>query len=175
MLFLPHTCKTPHESADRISTKAYHVLRVSLSPMSERTISNTRVRNPTARQNLSSVSSIAQNNSAEATAEDASRAQESEQILSAQTVFMAWFDSEIKRRLVYPKRAQQRHIEGIVKLLVTINADGTQCNSRVTNSSGSALLDQAALDLVSSLFPSPVSPKKELTESINIQYIFVQD
>lgn len=48
----------------------------------------------------------------------------------------------------YPRRAVERRIEGAVMLALTIDAAGTVIDAKVTESSGSSLLDKAALAAV---------------------------
>jgi len=89
--------------------------------------------------------------------------------------FLSWIDGQIKNKLVYPERARRRNIEGSVVLGLTVSADGASCVPVVLVGSGSALLDKAAVDLVLSLFPSPVAPGRKFVDSIRIQYLMNQE
>jgi protein TonB len=51
-------------------------------------------------------------------------------------------------RLAYPKRAREMGWEGTVLLLVEVRADGTVADVKVEQTSGHALLDQAAIAAV---------------------------
>lgn len=88
--------------------------------------------------------------------------------------FLSWLDGQIKNKLLYPERARRRNLEGTVVLGLTVSADGASCVPVVLGGSGSALLDKAAVDLVLSLFPSPVAPGRKFVDSIRIQYLMNQ-
>ncbi|ULQ59207.1 energy transducer TonB [Brucepastera parasyntrophica] len=84
--------------------------------------------------------------------------------------FFMWLDAAIRTRLNYPERARRRNIEGTVFLLVSVSPGGETCRVSVSESSGSALLDAHAIQLVESLFPSPLRPGKEYRDVIKITY-----
>lgn len=85
-------------------------------------------------------------------------------------LFLAWLDSAVKDRLVYPDRARRRNITGTVYLFLVVAEDGKSCTVTVSEGSGSSLLDRAATELVKSLFPSPIAPGRNFAENIQIQY-----
>jgi TonB family protein len=89
--------------------------------------------------------------------------------------FSSWIDGAIRKRLVYPERARRRNVQGSVILALSVPADGSRCEASVLESSGSAILDDAALSLLRSLFPAPVPPEKEFHSPVKIQYLIVQD
>lgn len=66
----------------------------------------------------------------------------------------AWYKDEWRKKierignLNYPDEARRQRIYGHLRLLVTINRDGTLHEVQVLESSGQALLDQAALRIV---------------------------
>lgn len=91
------------------------------------------------------------------------------------SLFLSWLDAELRDRLAYPDRARRRNIEGTVTVRLSVTADGSRCEAVISAGSGSALLDRAAVDLVRSLFPAAVSPGKDFTESIQIEYLLNQD
>jgi len=49
----------------------------------------------------------------------------------------------------YPLAARRARIEGVVQLRVTLLPDGTLTDARIEHSSGHAILDRAALELLS--------------------------
>jgi protein TonB len=59
----------------------------------------------------------------------------------------------ISSRLVYPKIARQRNIEGTVAISLDVEQNGALSAVRVTGTSGSTILDRAALSLVKNIFP----------------------
>lgn len=89
--------------------------------------------------------------------------------------FSDWIDGAIRKRLVYPERARRRNVQGAVILALSVPADGSRCEASVLSSSGSPILDAAALSLLRSLFPSPVAPGKAFYSPVKIQYLILQD
>lgn len=73
-------------------------------------------------------------------------------------------------RKTYPEAARRRNAEGIVRVSMTINPDGTLRSAMVEKKSGSAILDRAALDLVRSLFPIAEKPGTAMDVAIAIEY-----
>ena len=74
----------------------------------------------------------------------------------------AWYKEEWRRKiervgnLNYPEEARRRQIYGSLRLLVSINRDGSLREVTVLESSGQAVLDQAALRIVR--LAAPFSP-----------------
>jgi periplasmic protein TonB len=62
----------------------------------------------------------------------------------------------------YPPRASG--VEGVVSLAFSVDRDGNVVDSRIVKSSGSALLDAEALDLIKRAAPLP-APPTEITDS----------
>lgn len=65
---------------------------------------------------------------------------------------------KIRRKLVYPESARQKRIEGRVKAQFVVKRDGSVSNLEVFQSSGSSLLDEAALLAVRKASPLPKPP-----------------
>jgi TonB family protein len=59
----------------------------------------------------------------------------------------------IHQRMRYPPAARRRGIEGTVKLILGIGSDGELWGLRLQESSGSSLLDNAAMELSREIFP----------------------
>ena len=68
---------------------------------------------------------------------------------------LAW----LERHKEYPRRARTRREEGIVMLYFVIDRQGRMLESRVEESSGRALLDRAALDMLQRATPLPALPE----------------
>lgn len=91
------------------------------------------------------------------------------------SAFLAWLDESIRKKLVYPARARRRGIEGLVELGITVDADGALRRVQVTRTSGSAILDTDALELLRSLFPSSSPPGVDFADTVRIRYIFERE
>jgi TonB family protein len=76
----------------------------------------------------------------------------------------------ISRQLRYPLAARRRGIEGAVRLILTISAGGELQRIQLQESSGSSLLDNAALDLLRRIFPLGMQLPFSMDLAINIQY-----
>ncbi len=85
--------------------------------------------------------------------------------------FIAWLDGAISERLLYPERARRRNLQGTVELLLNVKADGSACGVQLVRGSGYAVLDRDAIDLVASLFPSPVRPGTDFADIVRIEYV----
>lgn len=66
---------------------------------------------------------------------------------------LALIEARIRRNRVYPAAARWRGIEGAVKASVSVDAEGRLTGERIVRSSGSTILDQAALELLRAIFP----------------------
>jgi protein TonB len=75
-------------------------------------------------------------------------------LMEYRDVVRAWMD----RYKQYPRLAERRGIEGEPVLRLTISRDGRVVSASMEHSSGSALLDKAALDLVNRAAPFPAFP-----------------
>ena len=58
----------------------------------------------------------------------------------------------------YPKRARRRNIQGVVDIVFTIGSDGGIVSVKIVESSGSRILDRAAVDAVKRASPFPIPP-----------------
>jgi periplasmic protein TonB len=58
----------------------------------------------------------------------------------------------------YPAEARARHNEGRVIVAFTLDTEGHVVNSKIVKSSGSSILDQETLDLITRAQPYPVPP-----------------
>ena len=67
--------------------------------------------------------------------------------------------SRLQRAIVYPRRAQRREIEGVVTVEMVIAANGALRTARLLETSGSTVLDDAALALVRRVAPFPAVPR----------------
>lgn len=85
--------------------------------------------------------------------------------------FREEIDRKISESKIYPGRALKREIEGAVGLILLINEEGGLVKSQIGRSSGSEILDKAALALVGKIFPLfnagefPGVPDQDNTES----------
>jgi periplasmic protein TonB len=73
----------------------------------------------------------------------------------------------IERVERYPEAARERRLHGVVRVLFAMKRDGTVLGAWVETSSGSTILDQAAIDAVRRAQPLPRIPS-ELPDSLNI-------
>lgn len=76
-----------------------------------------------------------------------------------------YLDNQIKEKLFYPEKAKIRGIEGKVIIKLNISSEGILSSSKIISSSGSKILDNAALQLLSSIFPLPQTK----IQNINLQ------
>lgn len=67
--------------------------------------------------------------------------------------------TRLQRAIVYPRRAQRRDIEGVVRVEVVLAASGALKNVRLVRTSGSDVLDEAAIELVRRVAPFPAVPR----------------
>jgi protein TonB len=72
--------------------------------------------------------------------------------------------AQLERNKRYPPEAQSRGEQGIAQLAFNVDRSGGVHNARITRSSGSSLLDQATLALVTRAAPLP-PPPPEITGS----------
>jgi protein TonB len=70
----------------------------------------------------------------------------------------------------YPKRAQRRNEQGVVKIVFTIGNDGEIVSVNILKSSGSRLLDGAAIDAVKNASPFPRPPKGSMIIQLPIKF-----
>lgn len=67
--------------------------------------------------------------------------------------------TRLQRAIVYPRRAQRRDIQGVVRVEVVLAASGTLKTVRLVGTSGSDILDDAAIQLVRRVAPFPPVPQ----------------
>jgi TonB family protein len=88
----------------------------------------------------------------------------------AVTALAARVNTAIEARKSYPEAARRRGTEGLVRLRLSIAKDGSLIAAKLAASSGSSLLDRAALDLASSVFPVDNLSRRELDLAISVHY-----
>ena len=86
------------------------------------------------------------------------------------TVFAARVGAAIEARKTYPEAARRRGAEGVVRLRLRVSSDGRLVSARLAVSSGSSLLDRAALGLASSVFPLDNPARRELEFALAVRY-----
>jgi len=70
----------------------------------------------------------------------------------------------------YPKRAQRRNEQGVVKIVFTIGNDGEVVSVNILTSSGSRLLDGAAIDAVKRASPFARPPNGSMIIQLPIKF-----
>jgi len=70
----------------------------------------------------------------------------------------------------YPKRAQRRNEQGVVKIVFTIGNDGEVVSVNILTSSGSRLLDGAAIDAVKKASPFARPPNGSMIIQLPIRF-----
>jgi protein TonB len=83
---------------------------------------------------------------------------------------IAGLRDEILKRKIYPQAARRRNIEGVVLVFLELDSSGTLQELRVLESSGSKILDSAALSLIKKVLPYEHGLGEELTVEIPIRY-----
>jgi protein TonB len=86
--------------------------------------------------------------------------------LALSTSLGAWIESN----KIYPDAARRRGTKGLVRIALTVEADGRLASLRPVASSGSSLLDQAALELLRSAFPLLAGPGRKIDVVLAIRY-----
>jgi TonB family protein len=76
----------------------------------------------------------------------------------------ARIDAAVEARKTYPEAARRRGTEGLVRLRLSVAEDGSLITARLVESSGSPLLDRAALDLIASVFPVNNDARREFDD-----------
>lgn len=74
----------------------------------------------------------------------------------------------LNRNKRYPKRAQKRRQEGVVKLTFTINRNGRVLNHRIVTSSGYSLLDREVKNMLQRAAPLPRIPAELQQVSLTV-------
>ena len=76
----------------------------------------------------------------------------------------------LREHLHYPETARRKGIEGSLAVTFTLNTDGKNLDMDVSETSGSPLLDRAALRAISTIFPYPDPPDTPLRFTIPVTY-----
>jgi protein TonB len=84
---------------------------------------------------------------------------------------LAYISGLISQNLLYPQMARRRNVEGIVGVQFEIGTDGSLVSVRVNHSSGSSILDKAAVSLIEKICPIRNNAiKRSMAMHINITY-----
>jgi len=83
---------------------------------------------------------------------------------------MALLNAAIKRNLKYPPQARKRNIEGKVEIALSVASDGALAECALAESSGSGILDEAALRLLRRLFPLSGAAGGAFSTRVAIEY-----
>jgi TonB family protein len=78
--------------------------------------------------------------------------------------------SLIEKEKHYPALARRRNIEGIVGVTISVSAAGELEDCNVSSSSGTTILDQAAINVIKSIFPLHIVLQSETELIITIRY-----
>ncbi len=70
----------------------------------------------------------------------------------------------------YPKRAQRRNEQGVVEMIFTIGNDGKIVSQNIIKSSGSRILDTAAMDALKKASPFAPPPKGPIVIQLPIRF-----
>jgi protein TonB len=76
----------------------------------------------------------------------------------------------IIRKKVYPQAARRRNIEGVVLIFLELDAGGEPVDLHIIQSSGSRILDKAALSLIEKVIPFEHELEMGLSVKIPIRY-----
>lgn len=76
----------------------------------------------------------------------------------------------LHKHLRYPEIARRKGIEGALAITLTLNTNGTATDVNVSESSGSHILDRAAVRVISDIFPYPDPPDTPLHFTIPVTY-----
>ncbi len=76
----------------------------------------------------------------------------------------------IEREKQYPALARRRNIEGQVDVFIKVSPGGKLEESNISSSSGSPILDRAAINLVKNIFPLDMVLQSETAVNVIIRY-----
>jgi protein TonB len=84
---------------------------------------------------------------------------------------LAYIKDFIDKNLVYPPMARRRNIQGVVGVYFEIGESGEFVSVTVNHSSGSSILDNAAVTLIKKISPfKNITIKRKLALTVNIDY-----
>jgi protein TonB len=84
---------------------------------------------------------------------------------------LAYIKEYIDKNLIYPPMAKRRNIQGVAGVSFEIEKNGELVSITVNHSSGSSILDNAALSLIKKIHPVRNIPvKSKLALNVNIEY-----
>ncbi|MDR1147041.1 MAG: energy transducer TonB [Spirochaetaceae bacterium] len=83
---------------------------------------------------------------------------------------LAYIKDFIDKNLAYPAMARRRNIQGVVGVYFEIEESGEIAAIAVNHSSGSSILDNAAVTLIKKINPKNISTKRKLALNVNIDY-----
>jgi protein TonB len=78
--------------------------------------------------------------------------------------------SKILKKKIYPQAARRRNIEGVVLVFLELNESGELVDLHVIESSGSKILDSAALSLIKKVLPHEHGLNENLAVEIPVRY-----
>lgn len=79
---------------------------------------------------------------------------------------------QVAKKQKYPRSALNNEIEGRAKIKLTVSADGTITDSKITQATGAKVLDREIPKLIAKLSPLPALPagKTEFTFTIPLTW-----
>jgi periplasmic protein TonB len=86
----------------------------------------------------------------------------------------ARINAAVEARKAYPEAARRRGTEGSVRLALLVAEDGRLLVAKLAASSGSTVLDRAALDLAASVFPVNNIAGQQLELVLTISYTLIR-
>jgi protein TonB len=85
-------------------------------------------------------------------------------------LFAARVGVAIEAHKTYPEAARRKGAQGVVRLRLRVAADGRLLAAKLASSSGSSLLDHAALELAASVFPQDNAARREFEFLLAVKY-----
>jgi protein TonB len=86
---------------------------------------------------------------------------------------LAGLHSELLEKKIYPQAARRRNIEGAVLLFLKLDENGALLELEIVRSSGSTLLDRAALSLIKKVTPYDHGLDRVVSVQIPIRYSLI--
>jgi len=90
--------------------------------------------------------------------------------VTPESVYTDQVQKKIEAVKQYPKRAQRRNDQGVVKIVFTIGNDGELISADILESSGSRILDRAAVDAVKKASPFASPPNGPVIIHLPIKF-----